>query len=73
MAAKAYLVQLMLDAGFLATTGFYAMHAHTPEHVAAYLGAADAAFAEIARADRAGDLKAKLRGAPSAMGFRRLC
>jgi glutamate-1-semialdehyde 2,1-aminomutase len=72
LAAKAYFIQLMLDAGFLATTGFYAMHAHTFEHVGAYLKAADRAFAEIARADKAGDLKQRLRGAPAAAGFKRL-
>jgi glutamate-1-semialdehyde 2,1-aminomutase len=73
MIAKAYFVQLMLDAGFLATTGFYAMHAHCATDVDAYLAAADIAFAEIARADSSGNLAAMLRGAPSAMGFKRLC
>jgi len=72
LAAKAYFVQLMLDQGFLATTGFYAMYAHTFEHVEAYLAAVDQAFAEIARASQAGDLKRKLRGAPAAAGFKRL-
>lgn len=72
LAAKAYFVQLMLDAGFLASTSFYSMYAHTFEHVEAYLGAVDRAMAEIARAADAGDLRDRLRGAPAAAGFGRL-
>ncbi|MEW5772904.1 MAG: aminotransferase class III-fold pyridoxal phosphate-dependent enzyme [Thermodesulfobacteriota bacterium] len=72
LAAKAYFVQLMLDRGFLASTIFYSMFAHGFEHVEAYLTAVDEAFAEIARAVAAGDLKRKLRGQPAASGFKRL-
>lgn len=71
LATKAYFVQLMLDEGFLASTSFYSMYAHTFNHVEAYIAAADRAFAEIARASSADDLKQKLRGAPAASGFKR--
>lgn len=69
---KAYFVQLMLDQGFLASTLFYAMYAHSEDHVAAYLRAADSAFGEIAHAHAKGDLRRKLRGEPAATGFKRL-
>lgn len=72
LAAKAYFVQLMLDRGILATTGFYSMFAHTLDHVGSYLAAAEGAFAEIARAEREGDLNQKLRGAPAVSGFKRI-
>jgi glutamate-1-semialdehyde 2,1-aminomutase len=72
LAAKAYFVQLMLDQGFLASTTFYSMVAHSFSHVEAYLAAAGNAFAEIARAHADGDLKARLRGLPAASGFMRL-
>lgn len=72
LAAKAYFVQLMLEKGYLASTLFYSMFAHEEEHVRGYLEACDAAFAEVSRASGDGTLRAKLRGAPSASGFRRL-
>ena len=69
---KAYFIQLMLEQGFLATNLYYAMYAHTDEHVKSYLEAVDNAFAEIACALRQGNLQAKLQGEPSSGGFRRL-
>jgi glutamate-1-semialdehyde 2,1-aminomutase len=69
---KAYFIQTMLDRGFLASTLFYPMYAHTEAHVAAYLEAFDNSFAEIAGAVKAGDLKKRLRGKPSCDGFKRL-
>ena len=71
-AIKAYFIQLMLEHGFLASNLFYAMVAHTDEHVKAYLQAADQAFSEIARAISDHDLLDKLRGKPSSVGFKRL-
>ena len=71
-AMKAFVVQSMLGRGFLASTIFYAMLAHQPEHVARYLAALDGVFAELAEAVRAGDLRAKLKGPPPSVGFRRL-
>jgi glutamate-1-semialdehyde aminotransferase len=70
--AKAYFVQLMLDEGFLASTNFYSMHAHTPDHVESYIAAVDGAFEAIARALASGNLSGQLRGAPAASGFKRL-
>ena len=72
LAMKALLVQLMLERGFLASTSFYAMAAHTDWHVDAYLAAADCAFAEIAKAEREGSVEARLEGLPSSAGFTRL-
>jgi glutamate-1-semialdehyde 2,1-aminomutase len=71
-AIKAYLIQLMLDKGFLASNLYYAMYAHTDEHVNAYLEALDEAFAELATALRQGDLLDKLKGQPTSVGFQRL-
>jgi glutamate-1-semialdehyde 2,1-aminomutase len=70
--AKAYYVQLMLDQGFLASTIFYSMYAHTRANVEAYLVAADLAFSEIVRAAKAEGISERLRGEPSASGFKRL-
>lgn len=72
LAAKAYFVQLMLDEGFLASTIFYSMHAHTKTHVDAYLAAVDRSFAAIASNAATGALNDRLRGAPAASGFKRL-
>ena len=71
-AVKAYFIQLMLDQGFLASNLYYAMYAHTDDHVKSYLEATDRAFAEIARSVDQGDLLTKLRGKPSRVGFKRL-
>ncbi|MBI4135791.1 aminotransferase class III-fold pyridoxal phosphate-dependent enzyme [Candidatus Uhrbacteria bacterium] len=72
LALKALFVQLMLEKGFLASTSFYAMYAHTQEHVAQYVAAAARAFAELADAIRAGDIEKRLKGKPSQAGFERL-
>jgi hypothetical protein len=69
---KAYLIQLMLEKGFLASSLYYAMYAHTDEHVKAYLEALDGTFAELAGALRRGDLLDKLKGQPTSVGFQRL-
>ena len=69
---KAYFIQLMLYNGFLASNLFYAMYAHRDEHVEKYLRAADAAFAEIARAIDCGNIVDRIKGKPSGVGFARL-
>lgn len=69
---KAYFIQLMLDQGFLASNMYYAMYAHTAEHVKSYLVAADSAFGEIADVASGGDLEKRLRGMPSCAGFKRI-
>lgn len=69
---KALFVQLMLEKGFLATTAFYAMAAHRPEHVASYLAAVDDVFREIVKAKESGDAARRLKGQPATAGFKRL-
>ena len=69
---KALFVQEMLDRGYLASTLYYAMHAHTDAHVSGYLNAADEAFGVIANAQEAGEARRLLRGLPAASGFKRL-
>jgi glutamate-1-semialdehyde 2,1-aminomutase len=69
---KAYFIQLMLEQGFLASSLYYAMYAHTDEHVHLYLKAVDKAFAELAAALERMDLKDKLEGQPASAGFKRL-
>ncbi|MHB8634083.1 MAG: aminotransferase class III-fold pyridoxal phosphate-dependent enzyme [Thermoplasmatota archaeon] len=68
---KAFLVEKMLDQGFLASNLFYAMTAHSDEDVQLYLGALDNAFRELA-ANNDVALRQRLRGAPTAKPFGRL-
>jgi len=69
---KAYFIQLMLEKGFLATNAYYAMYAHTLEHVNSYLAAVDEVFAELKRSIENGDVEKKMKGEPSSVGFKRL-
>ncbi len=69
---KAYFVQLMLGKGFLASNLFYAMLAHTEEHVAHYQRAVEESFGEVVAAVAAGNLSSRLRGRAAASGFKRL-
>ena len=69
---KALFVQTMLQHGYLASTSFYSMVAHTWEHVEGYLAAADKTFALIAEKKLAGKVRESLEGAPSVAGFKRL-
>jgi len=71
LAMKALFVRLMRDQGFLASTAFYGMYAHTMGHVVAYLQAVDVAFGEIALSIRSNSLQKKLQGAPAVSGFKR--
>ena len=71
-ALKAYFIQLMLEQGFLASNLYYAMYAHTDEHVQAYLNAMDRAFAGLSDALQKGDLREKLDGQAAQSGFKRL-
>ncbi len=72
LALKALFVQLMLEKGFLATTAFYAMCAHTAEHVESYLLAVDQVFGVIVETLAAGAVERKLKGKPAMAGFKRL-
>ena len=69
---KAYFIQLMLEQGFLASSDFYAMYAHTGKNVSDYLNAVDSSFAEIGRSIECNDIDKKLIGEPSSVGFKRL-
>jgi glutamate-1-semialdehyde 2,1-aminomutase len=69
---KALFVQEMLDRGYLASTLYYAMYAHTDEHVEGYLSAVDEVFSTIAPLLRPGHARGSLRGEPAAPGFKRL-
>ena len=69
---KALFVELMLERGILATTGFYAMYAHTPEHVTRYQTAVEEIFSRIAELRQLGGVESALRGKPASSGFKRL-
>jgi len=69
---KAYFIQLMLEQGFLASTVFYAMAAHTPDHIRQYLEAADTAFAAVKDSLGQDDIHRRLKGEPAAAGFKRI-
>ncbi len=69
---KAYYVQEMLKAGFLASNIFYPMYAHTPQHVKAYLKATEIIFTRMALLAKKGQLSRALKGKPSAAGFKRV-
>lgn len=66
---------LMLDKGFLASTGFYPTLAHTPEIIEKYATAIDEVFAEIASIIEAGgqeEIDKVLNGETARKGFGRL-
>lgn len=71
-AIRTLYTQLMLERGFLATGAFYAMYAHTGEHVEKFGAAATEAFGIIADAVAKGDVEARLKGPVAHSGFRRL-
>jgi glutamate-1-semialdehyde 2,1-aminomutase len=69
---KAYFIQLMLAQGILASNLYYAMYAHTEDHVLAYRKALDSVFAELAKGLAKGNLQEQLVGKASQTGFQRL-
>ena len=69
---KALFVQAMLEKGFLATTGFYAMFAHQEEHVTAYLDAVNQVLPFLNEALSSGYSESFLIGQPAISGFKRL-
>jgi len=69
---KALFVQLMLEKGFLASTVFYAMLAHSIENVDYYLNATNEVFHTIEQAKRNNNVEIMLKGKPAAEGFKRL-
>ncbi|MBN2057347.1 MAG: aminotransferase class III-fold pyridoxal phosphate-dependent enzyme [Candidatus Saganbacteria bacterium] len=72
MVLKTLFTQVMLEKGFLATTAFYASYAHKDDHIAAYLKAAEEAFAFIGRAIAEGAPEKLLKGPVCHSGFKRL-
>ncbi len=69
---KAFFIQEMLNQGFLASTSFYPMAAHTLKHVADYLTAASQVFEQLAGNISEKTLNAALKGEPSNAGFKRV-
>lgn len=70
---KAYFIQEMLKKGFLASNIFYAMGAHTEEHVKDYLIATEEVFTEIFKKIKTNSkISDSLSGKASAKGFRRV-
>ena len=63
---KTLFTQLMLERGFLATTNYYASHAHTQKHVKDYLTAVDETFKIMKKP------KGLLKGPVCHDGFERL-
>ncbi|MFH0851867.1 MAG: aminotransferase class III-fold pyridoxal phosphate-dependent enzyme, partial [Candidatus Peregrinibacteria bacterium] len=71
-APRTLYTQLMLPKGFLALNKFYAMYAHTGEHVAQYLAATEETFSVVARAIREKKVVELLAGPVAHAGFKRL-
>ena len=71
-ALQTLLTVRMLDHGILAGGQFSVCLAHTREHVARYLAAAEHIFPELAAAIHAGDIAARIGGTVRHSGFARL-
>ncbi|WP_435274814.1 aminotransferase class III-fold pyridoxal phosphate-dependent enzyme [Psychrobium sp. nBUS_13] len=70
---KAYYVQEMLKRGFLASNIFYSMGAHSENNVREYLTATDEVWGNMKKhLESPGELRNKLDGEPSHMGFKRM-
>ena len=69
---KTLFVQEMLHRGFLASTAFYAMYAHTDAQVASYGAAVCEVFGMLRTAIDAGEVMQLLRGPVAHSGFFRL-
>ena len=62
----------MLKRGFLASTTFYAMYAHTNEDIDKYLAACDEVFGILAKLIAEGKVAQNLMGKPASVGFARI-
>ena len=70
---KAYYIQEMLKKGFLASNIFYAMYAHSSDHVQQYLSATKEVFSVIKSIIAVGNgIHEHLDGKPSAFGFKKM-
>lgn len=72
LALRALMVQEMLRKGFLVSTNFYSMFAHTKEHVEEYLASLDVVFQILKEAITKGNVEELLEGEPAVAGFARL-
>jgi glutamate-1-semialdehyde 2,1-aminomutase len=72
LSMKALFVQKMLGYGFLSSSQFYAMLAHSEEHVKNYLQAVEKTFKYIHDAQEEGRVDQELIGSPATSGFKRL-
>jgi 4-aminobutyrate aminotransferase-like enzyme len=63
---------LMLDKGYLASTGFYAMLPHTPEIIDTYAEVIDEVFGRMAEIIKRGDVEGAIEGKVCHVGFKRL-
>ena len=68
---KAFLIQEMLQCGFLASTAFYTMYSHTAENVDQYLNTFDKIIGKISKMS-IDEIKSSLKGLKSVSGFKRL-
>lgn len=71
-AVKTLFTQLMLERGYLASTAFYAMWAHTAEQVRGYREAVVEVFRQLGSAIAEGSVERQLRGGVAHTGFARL-
>ena len=71
-AARTLFTHLMLERGFLASSGFYATYAHQDQHVENYLKEVEQVFAIVAEALKRDTVMAQLKGPVAHTGFRRL-
>lgn len=69
---KSLFVQMMLERGFLATTGYYAMYAHNEAHCRDYLDAVDKVFHKLAILQKEGKIEEAMAGGPANAGFTRI-
>ena len=69
---KSLFVQMMLERGFLASTLYYAMFAHTEQNCRDYLEAVGEVFGKLAGLSRDGKIEEAMVGRPATVGFKRL-
>ena len=69
---KAFFIQEMLSAGFLASNLYYPMFAHTDKQVRSYLGAVEKVFSRIVQLEKENILEMNLKGKPASAGFKRV-
>jgi glutamate-1-semialdehyde 2,1-aminomutase len=71
-ALRTLYTQLMLERGILSNASFYAMYAHTNDHVARFAVAVREVFSLLADALAAGAVEARIAGPVAHNGFARL-